>query len=45
MGGQYTVDKNEALDVALGQIRFPELVTVFHEQARGLINGGADLII
>ncbi len=32
-------------DPTLGQIRFPELVTVFAEQARGLLNGGADLII
>jgi 5-methyltetrahydrofolate--homocysteine methyltransferase len=32
-------------DPTLGQIRFPELVTVFEEQARGLIEGGADLLI
>ncbi len=32
-------------DPTLGQIRFQELVDVFTEQARGLINGGADLII
>jgi 5-methyltetrahydrofolate--homocysteine methyltransferase len=32
-------------DPTLGQIRFPELVTVFAEQARGLIAGGSDLII
>src|SRR5271166_4621853 len=32
-------------DPALGQIRFGELVAVFHEQARGLVEGGADLII
>jgi 5-methyltetrahydrofolate--homocysteine methyltransferase len=32
-------------DPTLGQIQFPELVTVFEEQARGLITGGADLII
>jgi 5-methyltetrahydrofolate--homocysteine methyltransferase len=32
-------------DPALGQIRFAELVEVFHEQARGLVEGGADLII
>jgi 5-methyltetrahydrofolate--homocysteine methyltransferase len=32
-------------DPALGQIRFRELVDVFAEQARGLVRGGADLII
>src|SRR6188508_210492 len=32
-------------DPTLGQIRFGELVEVFTEQAEGLINGGADLII
>ncbi len=32
-------------DPTLGQIRFPELVTVFTEQAGGLVKGGADLII
>src|SRR5438045_2840986 len=32
-------------DRTLGQIRFGELVEVFTEQARGLIDGGADLII
>jgi len=32
-------------DPTLGQIRFPELVTVFTEQASGLVRGGADLII
>ena len=32
-------------DPSLGQIRFPELVTVFTEQAGGLVKGGADLII
>jgi 5-methyltetrahydrofolate--homocysteine methyltransferase len=32
-------------DPALGQIRFGELVEVFTEQAEGLIDGGADLII
>jgi 5-methyltetrahydrofolate--homocysteine methyltransferase len=32
-------------DPTLGQIQFPELVTVFTEQATGLIEGGADLII
>jgi 5-methyltetrahydrofolate--homocysteine methyltransferase len=32
-------------DPTLGQITFPELVTVFTEQARGLITGGVDLII
>ena len=32
-------------DPTLGQIRFPELVTVFTEQARGLVNGDIDLII
>lgn len=32
-------------DPTLGQIRFPELVTVFTEQAGGLVRGGADLII
>jgi 5-methyltetrahydrofolate--homocysteine methyltransferase len=32
-------------DPTLGQIRFAELVEVFTEQARGLTEGGADLII
>jgi 5-methyltetrahydrofolate--homocysteine methyltransferase len=32
-------------DPTLGQITFPELVTVFAEQAKGLVTGGADLII
>ncbi len=32
-------------DPTLGQITFPELVSVFTEQARGLVRGGADLII
>src|ERR687891_1042920 len=32
-------------DPSLGQIRFGELVEVFAEQATGLIQGGADLII
>ena len=32
-------------DPTLGQIRFGELVEVFTEQATGLIDGGADLII
>ncbi len=32
-------------DPTLGNIRFPELVTVFTEQAGGLVRGGADLII
>src|ERR1700748_2827130 len=32
-------------DPSLGQIRFGELVAVFAEQAAGLIDGGADLII
>ncbi|MBN8866297.1 MAG: methionine synthase [Solirubrobacterales bacterium] len=32
-------------DPTLGNIRFPELVTVFTEQATGLVQGGADLII
>jgi 5-methyltetrahydrofolate--homocysteine methyltransferase len=32
-------------DPTLGQIRFKELVEVFAEQAGGLIDGGADLII
>src|SRR5689334_3538528 len=32
-------------DPTLGQITFPELVEVFTEQAQGLIQGGADLII
>jgi 5-methyltetrahydrofolate--homocysteine methyltransferase len=32
-------------DPSLGQIRFPELVEVFTEQAGGLIDGGADLLI
>ena len=32
-------------DPSLGQIQFPELAEVFHEQARGLLAGGVDLII
>src|SRR5579872_959366 len=32
-------------DATLGQIGFAELVQVFAEQARGLIEGGADLLI
>src|SRR5436190_9462528 len=32
-------------DPTLGQIRFCDLVDVFSEQARGLISGGADIII
>jgi 5-methyltetrahydrofolate--homocysteine methyltransferase len=32
-------------DPSLGQIRFRELVEVFTEQAHGLVEGGADLII
>jgi 5-methyltetrahydrofolate--homocysteine methyltransferase len=32
-------------DPTLGQISFRELVTVFEEQARGLVEGGADLLI
>src|SRR5947199_5947169 len=32
-------------DPSLGQIRFRELVEVFAEQAEGLVEGGADLII
>ena len=32
-------------DPSLGQIRFGELVEVFAEQAEGLIEGGADLLI
>jgi 5-methyltetrahydrofolate--homocysteine methyltransferase len=32
-------------DPTLGQIRFTELVEIFAEQARGLTEGGADLII
>src|SRR3989440_10065273 len=32
-------------DPTLGQIGFRELMEVFGEQARGLVNGGADLII
>ncbi|MGA2319558.1 MAG: homocysteine S-methyltransferase family protein [Solirubrobacteraceae bacterium] len=32
-------------DPALGQIRFGDLVEVFTEQAEGLIQGGADLLI
>src|SRR6266487_3178894 len=31
-------------DPSLGQIRFSELVEVFSEQARGLVEGGADLL-
>src|SRR5918998_4764875 len=32
-------------DPSLGQIRFRELVAVFAEQAQGLLEGGADLLI
>src|ERR671918_722872 len=32
-------------DPTLGRITFRELVTVFEEQARGLVEGGADLLI
>ena len=32
-------------DPTLGKIRFRELVAVFEEQARGLVEGGADLLI
>jgi 5-methyltetrahydrofolate--homocysteine methyltransferase len=32
-------------DPSLGQIRFRDLVKVFEEQSRGLIEGGADLLI
>ena len=32
-------------DPSLGQIRFSALVEVFAEQARGLIEGGVDLLI
>src|SRR5436189_4717774 len=32
-------------DPSLGQIRFHELVDIFTEQAEGLVEGGADLII
>src|SRR3954464_6009995 len=32
-------------DPSLGQIRFGELVDVFTEQAQGLVDGGADLLI
>src|SRR4051812_20500074 len=32
-------------DPTLGVIRFRELVAIFEEQARGLIDGGADLLI
>jgi 5-methyltetrahydrofolate--homocysteine methyltransferase len=32
-------------DPTLGKITFRELVTVFEEQARGLVEGGADLLI
>jgi 5-methyltetrahydrofolate--homocysteine methyltransferase len=32
-------------DPSLGQIQFPELMEVFTEQARGLVQGGVDLII
>ncbi len=32
-------------DPTLGKIRFRELVTIFEEQARGLVEGGADLLI
>src|SRR5579862_1436814 len=32
-------------DPSLGQIQFPELVTVFEEQSRALLAGGVDLLI
>jgi 5-methyltetrahydrofolate--homocysteine methyltransferase len=32
-------------DPSLGQIRFPQLVEIFAEQASGLLQGGVDLII
>src|SRR6476659_3642921 len=32
-------------DPTLGQIRFRDLVAVFEEQSRGLLEGGADLLI
>src|SRR5436309_10910964 len=32
-------------DPTLGQIRFRDLVEVFEEQSRGLLEGGADLLI
>src|SRR6478736_2933709 len=32
-------------DPTLGKIRFRELVEIFEEQARGLVEGGADLLI
>ena len=32
-------------DPTLGKIRFRELVAIFEEQARGLVEGGADLLI
>ncbi|MCD6728263.1 MAG: homocysteine S-methyltransferase family protein [Solirubrobacteraceae bacterium] len=32
-------------DPTLGRIRFRDLVTVFEEQARGLVQGGVDLLI
>jgi 5-methyltetrahydrofolate--homocysteine methyltransferase len=32
-------------DPTLGRITFRELVTIFEEQARGLVEGGADLLI
>src|ERR1700759_2650523 len=32
-------------DPSLGQIQFRELVTLFTEQAQGLVRGGADLLI
>src|ERR671932_2390090 len=32
-------------DPTLGAIRFRDLVAVFEEQARGLVDGGADLVI
>ncbi|MCU0258772.1 MAG: homocysteine S-methyltransferase family protein [Solirubrobacteraceae bacterium] len=32
-------------DPTLGQLRFRDLVTIFEEQARGLVEGGADLLI
>src|ERR687886_2296191 len=32
-------------DPALGQVRFRDLVAVFAEQARGLLEGGVDLVI
>jgi 5-methyltetrahydrofolate--homocysteine methyltransferase len=32
-------------DPTLGQLRFRDLVAIFEEQARGLVEGGADLLI